>query len=105
MKKVHLQHPFSHAFAWLSPLLDMSEQPISGCVHCVRVASKNFGASMRLVVSPGYEDQMILIEPTGQSGNPLSPNFKDKFHYWVNGLLMDNKEGVELQRLVLLPGI
>ena len=85
MHNIHLQHPFSRAFPWLDFLLDMPQQPLNGCVFCIRVASSHFGASMRLVVSPGHEDNRILVTPTGQSGHPLSAHYQDKYPYWVKG--------------------
>ena len=88
MHKFQLQHPFSRAFPWLGFLLNMPQQPLNGCAFCVRVASANFGASMRLVVSPGHEDKMILVSPTGQSGHPLSNHYEDQYPYWINGKKM-----------------
>ncbi|TXL17863.1 hypothetical protein BMR06_14415, partial [Methylococcaceae bacterium HT5] len=85
MHTVQLQHPFSRVFPWLGFFLNMPQQPLNGCTYCVRVATADFGASMRLVVSPGHEDKMILVTPTGQSGHPLSTHYQDRFPYWVNG--------------------
>ena len=103
MHKVELQHPFSHAFPWLGPFLNMPQQPLTGCSYCVRVASAHFGASMRLVVSPGHEDKMILVTPTGQSGQPFSNHYKDKYPYWVNGKKMPQTPNSENSIMVLKP--
>ena len=103
MEIFQLKHPFSRAYSWLGYFLDLPEQPLSGCVHCVRVSKRDFAASMRMVVSPGHEDEMILVEPTGQSGHPFSRHYKDKFFYWVNGITMKEDDGGSDDTLTLLP--
>jgi penicillin amidase len=103
MHEVQLQHPFSHAFPWLGFLLDMPTQPLTGCSFCVRVASANFGASMRLVVSPGHAEEMILVTPTGQSGHPLSKHYQDKYPYWVKGKKIRRNQSPENAILILKP--
>lgn len=103
MHKVELQHPFSHAFPWLAPFLNMPQQPLTGCSYCVRVASAHFGASMRLVVSPGHDDKEILVTPTGQSGQPFSNHYKDKYPFWVNGKKIPHTPNSENSIMVLKP--
>ena len=103
MHTVQLQHPFSRAFPWLGFFLNMPQQPLTGCTYCVRVASSNFGASMRLVVSPGHEDNMILVTPTGQSGQPFSAHYGDKYPFWINGKKMPHTLNLENSILVLKP--
>ena len=44
-----------------------------------------FGASMRLVVSPGHEDEGYLHMPCGQSGHFLSRHYSDMHADWVEG--------------------
>ena len=105
MESFQLKHPFSRANAWLGYFLDFPEEPMSGCAHCVRVATRNFSASMRMVVSPGHEDDMILIQPTGQSGHPFSRHYRDQFYYWVNGITMKQDVDINNNNLILLPKI
>ncbi|PPC90506.1 MAG: penicillin acylase family protein [Methylobacter sp.] len=78
-------HPLSDALPLLSPWLDMPIVSLPGCVECVRVARLG-GATERLVVSPGQENQAILHMPGGQSGHPLSPHYRDQHLAWVGGL-------------------
>ena len=55
-------------------------------VTCVgNVAAPDFGASERMVVSPGHEADGILHMPGGQSGNPLSPFWGAGHEDWVQG--------------------
>ena len=105
MHSFQLQHPFSHAFPWLGFFLNMPQQPLAGCTYCVRVATADFGASMRLVVSPGHEDKMILVTPTGQSGHPLSAHYQDKYPHWVNGIKMPQVPDSASSTLVFKPEI
>ncbi|MGZ8184734.1 MAG: penicillin acylase family protein, partial [Methylobacter sp.] len=47
-----------------------------------------FGASERLVVAPNHFEDAILHMPGGQSGQPLSPYYRDQQNYWLKGLPM-----------------
>jgi penicillin amidase len=49
------------------------------------VQSRSFGASQRLVVSPGREEDAILHLPCGQSGHPLSRHYDDGHKAWAIG--------------------
>ena len=99
----HYKHPFSETIRILSRLLDMPEDELAGCGHCVRVANPDFGASERLVVSPAHLDEGILHMPGGQSAHPLSPYYRDQFSYWVQGLPIDLLAGKPEHKLVLKP--
>ena len=50
-----------------------------------RVQAPNFGASERMVVSPGHEADGIIHMPGGQSGHPLSPFWGAGHEDWVRG--------------------
>ena len=50
-----------------------------------RVQGPGFGASQRMVVSPGHEADGILHMPGGQSGHPLSPFWGAGHVAWVRG--------------------
>lgn len=105
MHKTRLKHPFSHGMPWLSGLLDMPDYPLAGCHYCIRAASPSFGASMRLVFSPGQEDKALLVTPTGQSGHPWSAHYHDKFQYWVNGKALALKQPLNRAQLHLRPSM
>lgn len=80
-----IQHPFSRVMPGLGQLLDMPDMPMPGHVSTVRVQASGFGASERLVVSPGREIDGILHMPTGQSGHPLSPWYRAGHADWIHG--------------------
>lgn len=85
MDEDRISHPLSGAIPLLGYLLDMPQQPLPGCAHCVRLA-RNGGATERLVVSPGHDEEGILHMPAGQSGHPLSSHYGDQHQSWVEGL-------------------
>jgi penicillin amidase len=81
-----IRHPFSRvlpsAFArWLN----LPADPLPGDTNVPRVQSPSYGASMRLVVSPGHEDEGLFEMPGGQSGHPLSPYYRAGHESWVRG--------------------
>ena len=81
----NIRHPFSRAMPFLSQWLDMPKTSLAGDNHMPRVAAPAFGASQRMVVSPGREDQGIFVMPGGQSGHPLSPFYGAGHGDWLAG--------------------
>jgi penicillin amidase len=47
----------------------------------------NFGASWRMVVELDAQPRIRAVYPGGQSGNPASPRYLDRFAMWTNGQL------------------
>lgn len=85
INRARIEHPAASAAGPLARLLKMPRDPLPGHFYAVRVATPTFGASMRMVVSPGREDQGILHIPAGQSGHPLSPYFRNSHQSWLLG--------------------
>ena len=84
--ELHMRHPFSRVLpAMLGRLLDMPAQPLPGAVDMPRVQAATFGASERMVVSPGREEQGLFHMPGGQSGHPLSPYYRAGHDAWAEG--------------------
>ena len=103
LNKANIVHPLSQAAPKLLGWLNMPSTPLSGDNHMPRVATKTDGASQRLVVSPGREEQGILTMPGGQSGHPLSPFYGAGHSDWLNGLPTPLLAGEVRHRLVLEP--
>ena len=80
-----IRHPLSSALPSLAFLLDMEKQPMSGDTYMPRVQSSDFGASQRMAVSPGHEEDGYFHMATGQSGHPLSPFYRAGHQDWVEG--------------------
>lgn len=66
-------------------LLCMPPDPLPGDSAMPRVQGPAFGASERMVVSPGHEADGIVHMPGGQSGHFLSPFWGVGHDDWVHG--------------------
>jgi penicillin amidase len=102
---LRMQHPLSRAVPALSRWLDMPQQPLPGDSDMPRVQSSGWGATERLAVSPGREDEGYFHMPAGQSGHPLSPYFGAGHDAWVEGLPTPLLPGPAKNVLKLLPQV
>lgn len=98
-----IQHPLSKAIPALSWLLDMPSEPVNGDTYMPRVQGVAFGASQRMVVSPGYEQDAIFHMPSSQSGHPLSPYYGKGHSDWVKGIASPLLPQQEKYKLEFLP--
>mgnify|MGYP000592648993 CR=1 FL=1 len=80
-----IQHPLSRAVPVIGRWLDMPNTPLPGDSQITRVQGKGFGASERMIVSPGFEHQAILHMPTSQAGHPWSPYYGVGHSDWEQG--------------------
>ncbi len=97
-------HPLAGAIPLLGKrLLCMPSQPLRGDTHMPLVAAPGFGASQRMVVSPGFERDGIIHMPGGQSGHPLSPFWGAGHQAWVQGEPTPFLPGPAEHTLRLLP--
>jgi penicillin amidase len=79
-------HPLSMALpGFAKRLLCMPSDPLDGDSNMPRVTAPDFGASERMVVSPGHEADGFIHMPGGQSGHPLSPYWGAGHEDWVHG--------------------
>jgi penicillin amidase len=85
INRTGIHHPLAQAVPLLGKLTDPPDVPEAGDTIIPRVAVQGFGASERLVVSPGHEDTGIFEMPVGQAGNPLTPYYGDGEQAWVDG--------------------
>jgi penicillin amidase len=77
------RHPLSAIWPELSALLNMPAIRQPGGPFMVRAMGTEHGAVTRLVVRPG--EAAWLQAPAGQSGNPLSPHYRDHQADWIAG--------------------
>lgn len=97
-------HPLAKALpAFVRGWLCMPADPLPGDMNMPRVASPSFGASERMVVSPGHEEDGIIHMPGGQSGNPLSPFWAAGHAAWVHGEATPFLPGKAAHSLRVLP--
>jgi len=79
-------HPLSRALPdFAKPALCMAADELPGDSGMPRVQGPNFGASERMVVSPGHEADGIIHMPGGQSGHLMSPFWGAGHDDWVHG--------------------
>jgi penicillin amidase len=98
-------HPISRALpAFARPWLCMPADALPGDSNLPRVQGPSFGASQRMVVSPGHEADGIIHMPGGQSGHPLSPFWGAGHEDWVHGKPTPFLPGKARYTLVLEPG-
>lgn len=98
-----IHHPLSHAVPALAPYLDPPDVAVPGDLFVPRVAAPGFGASERLVVAPGHEENGLFHMPTGQSGHPLSPYYNAGHQDWVDGRPTPLLPGPARWHLTLVP--
>ncbi len=97
-------HPLATALPSLfRRWLCMPADALPGDANMPRVAAPDFGASERMVVSPGHEADGIIEMPGGQSGNPLSPFWGAGHAAWVRGEPTPFLPGPTTHTLRLLP--
>lgn len=87
----------------LGGVLNMPADPLPGCNFSVCASEPSFGASVRMVVSPGRESEGVLHIPCGQSGHPLSESYDDQHEYWVRQEPLPFLPGPATHALTLAP--
>ena len=97
-----IKHPLSSALPLLSHWLDMPSEALAGDSYMPRVQGKSFGASERMVVSPGHEESGIFHMPTSQSGHPWSPYYGTGHSDWEQGVASPFLPGKTHYKLTLL---
>lgn len=95
-------HPLAAALpSIVKPLLCMPEDQLEGDTDMPLVAAPSFGASERMVVSPGHEQDGIIHMPGGQSGHILSPFWGAGHSDWVQHKPMPFLPGKTVYTLTL----
>jgi penicillin amidase len=96
-------HPLGGAVPWAGRFVNMPGDSLPGDVYTPRAHSPRAGPSQRMVVSPGRESEGIMHMPTGQSGHPLSPHYRDQHQAWLQGDPLPFLPGPTIARLILTP--
>jgi len=97
------RHPLTQALTFLSPWLNMPTTPMAGDRHMPRVQLSVHGQSERMVVSPGHEQQGILVILAGQSGHPMSEFYRTDHDAWLHEKPQGFLPGPEKYQLILQP--
>jgi penicillin amidase len=97
-------HPMGAAIPELGWWLNMTVDQLPGDrFDMPRIQAPSFGSSMRMAVSPGQEREGYLIMAGGESGNPLSPHYRDCHKAWVTNTRTPFLPGVATHKLLLQP--
>ncbi len=99
--QVRVRHPLSRFMSFASRWLDMPTMPLPGDNNMPRVQGTTFGASERMVVSPGREEEGFFHMPTGQSGHPLSPHYGNGHRAWMEGQPTSFLTGATVHTVIL----
>ncbi|MBV8501661.1 MAG: penicillin acylase family protein [Paucibacter sp.] len=98
-----INHPLASAIPLLGRYLNMPETEFNGDRHMPRVQQPVHGQSERIVVSPGHEQNGIMVLPGGQSGNPISPYYRVDYADWANAKALPFLPGATEHKLTLMP--
>ena len=83
--KVDLEHPLAKFLPSFTHLGGTGPQPLSGDTTTVKQVGRDFGPSQRFTMDwsaiDGSTENIVL----GESGNPLSPYFRDQWKDWYEG--------------------
>ena len=105
--RADIEHPLSGAIppplTGLRRILDMPRDELSGDSGIVHVATPTFGASLRLVASPGHLEDALFHMPCGQSGHPMSAHYRDGQADWLHGAPTPLLPGPTVSTLRLTP--
>jgi penicillin amidase len=96
-------HPLASGIPFFGRYLNMPQDPLAGDTYTPRAQAPRTGPSQRMAVSPGREHEGILHIATGQSGHPLSPNYRDQYRAWLNGEATPFLPGPAVARMTLTP--
>jgi penicillin amidase len=98
-----IDHPLSDALPFIGHRLSMPPRPLPGDDDMPRVQERDYGASLRLVVSPGREEEGFFQMPGGESGNPVSDHYGDLYDAWAQGAAAPLLPGKTVAVLDLVP--
>lgn len=101
--RASIRHPLSRFVPLVARFLDAPAEPLPGDANMPRVQTPDFGASERMVVTPGQEVSGIFHMPGGQSGHPLSPFYLAGHDAWAKGEATPLLPGAVQHQLILQP--
>jgi penicillin amidase len=82
---VDIEHPLAEFLPLVGRVAGTGEQPQSGDTTTVKQVNRAFGPSQRFTMDwsniDGSTENIVL----GESGNPLSPYFRDQWNDWYGG--------------------
>ena len=83
--RVDVEHPLFGLLPWFKDWTGTGAQPQSGDTTTVKQVGRTFGPSQRFTIDWGNVDTATENIVMGESGDPLSPYYRDQWPYWYNG--------------------
>jgi len=82
---VDVEHPLYGLLPWFKDWTGTGVLPQSGDTSTVKQVSRAFGPSQRFTIDWSNIDGATEDITMGESGDPLSPYYRDQWTYWYNG--------------------
>lgn len=82
---VDLEHPLYSLLPYFKKWTGTGAQPQSGDGSTVKQVARTFGPSQRFTMDWSNPDGATENIVMGESGDPLSPYYRDQWSYWYNG--------------------
>lgn len=82
---VDLEHPLYGLLPWFKNWTGTGAQPQSGDTTTVKQVGRTFGPSQRFTIDWANVDGATENIVMGESGDPLSPYYRDQWPYWYGG--------------------
>jgi penicillin amidase len=82
---VDVEHPLFGLLPWFRNWTGTGVQPQSGDTSTVKQVGRAFGPSQRFTIDWSNVDGATEDITMGESGDPLSPYYRDQWASWYNG--------------------
>ncbi len=82
---IDVEHPLAPFLPLLSRVAGTGPQPMSGDTTTVKQVGRSFGPSQRFTMDWSNIDASTENIVLGESGNPLSPYYRDQWSDWYDG--------------------
>jgi penicillin amidase len=82
---VELDHPLAQFLPWVGRVADQGPLPLSGDKTTVKQSERDHAPSQRFTMDWNNVDGSTENIVLGESGNPLSPYFRDQWNDWYAG--------------------
>lgn len=96
-------HPISFGIPILGSLLNMPKMELDGDHYCPKVLSHSLASGVRMIVSPGKEEDGLFQMGCGQSGHPFSKHYRDLHESWSGSEYLPFLPGDPVHTLVIQP--
>ncbi|HEX4007552.1 MAG TPA: penicillin acylase family protein [Acidobacteriaceae bacterium] len=85
LRPVDIEHPLYGMLPWFRDWTGTGMQPQSGDGTTVKQVGRSFGPSQRFTIDWSQVDAATENIVMGESGDPLSPYYRDQWPYWYGG--------------------